>query len=72
MAKAKRHAVTVLLTEDHLRKMIDDHLITEGDIRFRILHGRPTIADAQKLVQMISGDKAKPWHLFGNNPYSVH
>ena len=27
MANAKRHAVTVRLTEDHLRKMIDEHLI---------------------------------------------
>ena len=32
MAKSKRHAVTVLLTEDHVRKMIDDHLIKEEDI----------------------------------------
>jgi hypothetical protein len=36
MAKSKRHAVTVLLTQDHLRKMIDDHLLKEKDIRDRI------------------------------------
>ena len=36
MAKSKRHAVTVLLTEDHLPKMIDDPLIREEDIGDRV------------------------------------
>jgi len=36
MTKSKRHAVTVLLSEDHLRKMIDDHLIKEEDIGDRV------------------------------------
>ena len=40
MAKSKRHAVTVLLTEDHLRKMIDDHLFKEEDIGDRVKVGR--------------------------------
>ena len=36
MAQSKRHAVTVLLTDDHLRKMIDDHLLKEEDIGDRV------------------------------------
>jgi len=36
MAISKRHAVTVLLTEDHLRKMIDNHLLKEEDIADRV------------------------------------
>jgi hypothetical protein len=36
MAKSKRHAVTVLLTEEHLRKMIDDYLLKEEDIGDRV------------------------------------
>jgi hypothetical protein len=36
MAKSKRHTVTVLLTEDHLRKMIDDHLLKEEEIGDRV------------------------------------
>ena len=55
MAKSKRHAVTVLLTEDHLRKMIDDHLLKEEDID-----------DLARIVQkLLSGAldlPDKPWH----------
>ena len=40
MAKSKRHAVTVLLTEDHLRKMIDDHFFKEEYIGDRVKVGR--------------------------------
>ena len=58
MVKAKRHAVTVLLTEDHLRKMIDDHLITEEDIGDRIKVARVV----QKLLDAALGLPDKPWH----------
>ena len=32
MAISKRRAVTVLLTEEHLRKMIENHLLTENEV----------------------------------------
>ena len=50
--------MTVLLTEDHLRKMIDDHLITEEDIGDRIKVARVV----QKLLDGASGLPDKPWH----------
>ena len=47
--------MTVLLTEDHLRKMIDDHLLKEEDID-----------DLARIVQkLLSGAldlPGKPWH----------
>src|SRR6476661_3768652 len=36
MAKSERRAVTVLLTEEHLRKMIEDHLLKEDEIGDRV------------------------------------
>jgi hypothetical protein len=36
MAKSRRHAVTVLLAEEYLRKMIDNHLLKEEDIADRV------------------------------------
>jgi hypothetical protein len=32
MAVSERRAVTVLLTEEHLHKMIEDHLMKESEI----------------------------------------
>ena len=32
MAKSERRAATVLLTEEHLRKMIEDHLLKENEV----------------------------------------
>ena len=58
MAKSKRHSVTVLLTEDHLRKMIDDHLIKEEDIRDRVKVARI----AQKLLDTGLGLPERSWH----------
>ena len=50
MAKSKRHAVTVLLTEDHLRKMIDNHLLKEvARIVQKLLNGALDLPD-------------RPWH----------
>jgi hypothetical protein len=36
MAISERRAVTVLLTEEHLRKMIEDHLLKENEIGDRV------------------------------------
>ena len=36
MTTTERHAVTVLLTEEHLRKMIDDHLLKEEEMGDRV------------------------------------
>ena len=36
MAISERRAVTVLLTEEHLRKMIEDHLLQEDEIGDRV------------------------------------
>ena len=58
MAKSKRHAVTVLLIEDHLRKMIDDHLIKEEDIGDRVKVARIV----QKLLNGALDLPDKPWH----------
>jgi hypothetical protein len=57
MAKSKRHAVTVLLTEDHLRKMIDDHLIKVEDISDRVKVARIV----QKLLNGALDLSDKPW-----------
>ena len=58
MAKSKRHAVTVLLTEEHLRKMIDDHLLKEEDIGDRVKVARIV----QKLLNSALDLPDKPWH----------
>jgi hypothetical protein len=58
MAKSKRHAVTVLLTDDHLRKMIDDHLLKEEEIGDRVKVARIV----QKLLNGALDLPDKPWH----------
>jgi hypothetical protein len=58
MAKSKRHTVTVLLTEDHLRKMIDDHLLKEEEIGDRVRVARIV----QKLLNGALDLPDKPWH----------
>jgi len=58
MAKSKRHAVTVLLTEDHLRKMIDNHLLKEEDIADRVKVARIV----QKLLNGALDLPDRPWH----------
>ena len=58
MAISKRHAVTVLLTEDHLRKMIDNHFLKEEDIADRLKVARIV----QKLVSGALGLPDRPWH----------
>ena len=58
MAESKRHAVTVLLSDDHLRKMIDDHLLKEEDMGDRVKVGRIV----QKLLNGALDLPDKPWH----------
>ena len=49
---------TVLLTDDHLRKMIDDHLLKEEDIGDRVKVARIV----QKLLNGALDLPDKPWH----------
>ncbi len=58
MEKSEKHAVTVLLTEEHLRKMIDNHLLEEDDIGDRVKIARVT----QKLLDGALGLPESPWH----------
>ncbi len=58
MTVAKRLAVTVLLTEEHLRKMVEDHLVSEKEIGDRIKLARAT----QKLLDAGLGLPDRPWH----------
>ncbi len=48
MAALKRCAVTVLLTSEHLRKMIEDHLVDEDELGDRVKVARVV----QKLVTL--------------------
>jgi len=36
MATSKTRAVIILLTEEHLRKMIEDHFLTENELGDRV------------------------------------
>ena len=58
MAQSKGRAVTVLLTEDHLRKMIDNHLLKVEEISDRVKVARVV----QKLLNVALGLPDKPWH----------
>jgi len=58
MAKSEQRDVTLLLTEDHLRKMIDDHLLKEDEVDDRVKVARVT----QKLLDTSLGLPDRPWH----------
>jgi hypothetical protein len=58
MAKLERRAVTVLLTEEHLRKMIGDHLLKENEIGDRVKIARIV----QKLLDTGLGLPDRSWH----------
>jgi hypothetical protein len=58
MAILEKHAVTVLLTEEHLRKMIDDHLLKENEIGDRVKVARIV----QKLLDTGLGLPDRSWH----------
>jgi hypothetical protein len=58
MAQSKGRAVTVLLTENHLRKMIDNHLLKVEEISDRVKVARVV----QKLLNGALDLPDKPWH----------
>ena len=58
MAISDGRMVTVLLTEEHLRKMIDDHLLKEDEIGDQLKVARVV----QKLMEGALGLPEKSWH----------
>ena len=58
MAISERREVTVLLTEEHLRRMIEDDLLKENEIADRIKVARI----AQKLLDTGLGLSERSWH----------
>jgi Trp operon repressor len=58
MTISGRRAVTVLLTEEHLRKMIEDHLLTKDEMDDRVKVARIV----QKLLDTSLGLPDRPWH----------
>jgi len=58
MAMSETRAVTILLTKEHLRKMIEDHLLKENEIGDRITVARIV----QKLLDTSLGLPDRPWH----------
>ena len=58
MALFERRAVTVLLTEEHLRKIVEDHLLNEDEIDDRVKVARIV----QKLLDTGLGLPDRSWH----------
>jgi hypothetical protein len=58
MATSERRAVTVLLTDEHLRKMTEDHLLKENETGDRVKVARIV----QKLLDTGLGLPDRPWH----------
>lgn len=58
MAISERREVTVLLTEEHFRKMIEDHLLKGNEIADRVKVARI----AQKLLDTGLGLPERSWH----------
>lgn len=58
MAISERRAVTVLLTEEHLGKIIEDHLLMENELNDRVKVARVV----QKLLDGALGLPDRPWH----------
>jgi len=58
MTTPERRTVTVLLTEMHLRKMIENHLLKEDEIsnQAKVAHV------VQKLLDGALGLPERPWH----------
>jgi hypothetical protein len=58
MATRGERSITVILTSEHLRKMVDDHFLAEDE-----LDDRSKMADVvQKLVDTGLGLPDRPWH----------
>lgn len=58
MIASESQAVTVLLTEEHVRKIIEDHLLKANEISDRVKVARTV----QKLVDTGLGLPDRPWH----------
>ena len=58
MAISERRAARVFLTEEHLRKMIEDHLLKEDEIGDQLKVARIV----QKLLDAGLGLPDRPWH----------
>lgn len=58
MATSKSRSVPVLLTEEHLRKMIEDHLLKENEVGDRVKVARIV----QKLLDTSLGLPDRQWH----------
>jgi hypothetical protein len=58
MATSKRHTATVLLTDEHLHKMIEDHLLHESELNDQSKVARVV----QQLVETGLGFAHRPWH----------
>lgn len=58
MTPLERREVTVLLTKEHLQKLIQDHLLKENEVDDRAKVARVV----QKLVDAGLGLPDRPWH----------
>jgi hypothetical protein len=58
IAISERRAVTVLLTEEHLHKIVQDHLLNEDEIGDRVKVARIV----QKLLDTGLGLPDRSWH----------
>ncbi len=58
MTATENRAVTVLLTEEHVRKMIEDNLLQANEIDDQVKVARTV----QKLVDTGLGLPDRPWH----------
>lgn len=58
MAQPDRRTATVILTEEHLRKIVEDHLLNEDEIGDQAKISRVL----QKLVDSGLGLPETPWH----------
>ncbi len=58
VATSKRHTATVLLTDEHLHKMIENHLLQESELNDQHKVARVV----QQLVDTGLGFAHRPWH----------
>lgn len=58
MTDPEQRTVKVLLTEEHLRKMVDEHLLAEGETNDNAKIARVV----RKLLDGALGLPEKPWH----------
>ena len=58
MAAFRKQPVTILLTEEHLRKIIDGHFLAENELDDGVKIARVI----QKLVDSSLGLPDRPWH----------